>query len=72
MARLRAALKKETTASTVIIIAQRVGTVMDSDRIIVLDGGQIVGMGKHRDLLDTCQVYREIVSSQLSEEEIAG
>jgi ATP-binding cassette subfamily B protein len=71
-ARLRAALKKETTASTVIIIAQRVGTVMDSDRIIVLDGGQIVGMGKHRDLLDTCQVYREIVSSQLSEEEIAG
>lgn len=71
-ARLRAALKKETTASTVIIVAQRVGTVMDSDRIIVLDGGQIVGIGKHRDLLDTCQVYREIVSSQLSEEEIAG
>jgi ATP-binding cassette subfamily B protein len=71
-ARLRAALKKETTTSTVIIIAQRVGTVMDADRIIVLDGGQIVGMGKHRDLLDTCQVYREIVSSQLSEEEIAG
>jgi ATP-binding cassette subfamily B protein len=71
-ARLRAALKKETTASTVIIVAQRVGTVMDSDRIIVLDDGQIVGMGKHRELLDTCQVYREIVSSQLSEEEIAG
>jgi ATP-binding cassette subfamily B multidrug efflux pump len=71
-AQLRAALKKETTASTVIIIAQRVGTVMDSDRIIVLDGGQIVGIGKHRGLLDTCQVYREIVSSQLSEEEIAG
>jgi ATP-binding cassette subfamily B protein len=70
--RLRAALKKETVASTVIIVAQRVGTIMDSDRIIVLDGGQIVGVGKHRELLGTCEVYREIVSSQLSEEEIAG
>jgi len=71
-ARLRAALKKETTASTVIIIAQRVGAVMDADRIIVLDGGQIVGIGKHKDLMGACQVYHEIVSSQLSEEEIAG
>ncbi len=71
-ARLRARLKQETTASTVIIVAQRVSTVMDADRIIVLDNGQIVGMGKHRELLSTCQVYREIVSSQLSEEEIAG
>jgi ATP-binding cassette subfamily B protein len=71
-ARLRAALKKETTVSTVIIVAQRVGTVMDSDRIIVLDGGQTVGIGKHRELLENCQIYREIVASQLSEEEIAG
>lgn len=70
-ARLRAALKKETTASTVIIIAQRVGTVMDADRIIVLDKGRIVGMGRHKELMDSCVVYREIVSSQLSEEEIA-
>jgi ATP-binding cassette subfamily B protein len=70
-ARLRAALKKETTTSTVIIIAQRVGTVMDADRIIVLDKGQIVGMGSHKELMDSCVVYREIVSSQLSEEEIA-
>lgn len=71
-ARLRAALKKETTASTVIIVAQRVSTVMDADRIIVLDEGRIVGIGKHRELLGSCEVYREIVSSQLSEEEIAG
>jgi ATP-binding cassette, subfamily B, multidrug efflux pump len=70
-ARLRAALKKETVDSTVILVAQRVGTVMDADRIIVLDEGQIVGIGKHRELLTTCEVYREIVSSQLSEEEIA-
>lgn len=69
-AKLRAALKKETLDSTVIIVAQRVGTVMDADRIIVLDEGRIVGMGTHRELLDKCDVYREIVSSQLSEEEI--
>ncbi len=70
-ARLRAALKKETTTSTVIIVAQRVGTVMDADRIIVLDEGRIVGTGRHKELMDSCVVYREIVSSQLSEEEIA-
>ncbi len=69
--RLRAALRKETTSSTVIIVAQRVGTVMDADRIIVLDEGRIVGMGRHRELMDSCVVYREIVSSQLSKEEIA-
>jgi len=70
-ARLRAALKKETADSTVIIVAQRVSTVMDADRIIVLDEGRIVGTGRHRELLSTCEVYREIVSSQLSEEGIA-
>ncbi len=70
-ARLRAALKKEITDATMIIVAQRVGTVMDADRIIVLDNGQIAGMGTHKELLNTCQVYREIVSSQLSEEELA-
>lgn len=70
-ARLRAALKKEIAESTVIIVAQRVGTVMDADRIIVLDDGKVAGMGTHKELLDTCNVYREIVSSQLSEEEIA-
>lgn len=70
-AKLRAALKKETKESTVIIVAQRVGTVMDADRIIVLDDGAIVGMGNHKELLENCDVYREIVSSQLTEEEIA-
>lgn len=70
-ARLRAALKEETTNSTVLLVAQRVSTVMDADRIIVLDEGKIAGIGTHRELMDTCKVYREIVSSQLSEEEIA-
>ncbi|OPX88486.1 MAG: putative ABC transporter ATP-binding protein [Pelotomaculum sp. PtaB.Bin104] len=68
---LRVALKKETAGAIVIIVAQRVGTVMDADQIIVLDEGQIAGIGKHRELLRSCGVYREIVSSQLSEEEIA-
>lgn len=70
-ARLRAALKRETGDSTLIIVAQRVSTVMDADRIIVLDNGAIVGMGRHKELFNTCEVYCEIVSSQLSEEEIA-
>lgn len=70
-AKLRAALKKETSDSTVFIIAQRVTTVMDADRIIVLNDGQIEGIGSHKELLNTCEVYREIVYSQLSEEELA-
>ncbi|MCX7883780.1 MAG: ABC transporter ATP-binding protein/permease [Caloramator sp.] len=70
-AKLRAALKKETADSTVIIVAQRVSTIMDADRIIVLDEGRIVGMGTHKELMKECDVYREIVFSQLSEEEIA-
>jgi len=68
-AKLHQALKKETKEDTVLIIAQRVTTVMDADRIMVLDGGKIVGMGIHQDLIKTCEVYREIVASQLSEEE---
>lgn len=70
-ARLRAALKKETQESTVLIVAQRVSTVMDADRIIVLEDGHIAGIGTHRELMETSEVYREIVSSQLSMEEIA-
>lgn len=70
-ARLRAALKKEIKASTVFIVAQRVNTVMDADRIIVLEDGKIAGIGSHRELMRTCGVYREIVASQLSEEELA-
>ena len=71
-AKLRAALREETGEATVIIVAQRVSTVIDADRIVVLDEGRIAGIGRHRELLDTCKVYREIVSSQLSEEELAG
>ncbi|WP_411344144.1 ABC transporter ATP-binding protein [Paenibacillus sp. WLX1005] len=70
-ARLRAALKAETTHSTVLMVAQRVSTVRDADRIIVLDDGGIVGMGNHHELMEHSDVYREIVSSQLSEEESA-
>jgi ATP-binding cassette subfamily B protein len=70
-ARLRAALKKETLKSTVILVAQRVATVMDADRIIVLDEGIIAGIGTHKELLNSCKVYSEIVSSQLSEEELS-
>jgi len=70
-ARLRAALREETGEATVLIVAQRVSTVMDADRIIVLDEGRIAGMGTHEELMNTSEVYREIVTSQLSEEEIA-
>jgi len=70
-AKLRAALKKETREATVLIVAQRVSTVMDADRIIVMDEGCIVGIGTHRELMRTNEVYREIVASQLSSEEIA-
>ena len=69
--RLRSALKGETLDATVFIVAQRVSTVMDADQIIVLDEGRIAGIGKHRMLMETSEVYREIVSSQLSLEEAA-
>ncbi len=69
-ANLRHALKKVTKESTVIIVAQRVSTVKDADQIIVLDNGSVTAIGKHYDLLKTCDVYKEIVSSQLSEEEM--
>lgn len=70
-ARLRAALRKETAGATVLMVAQRVSTVLDADRIIVMDQGRIAGTGRHGELLNTCEVYREIVYSQLSGEEIA-
>jgi ATP-binding cassette subfamily B protein len=70
-ARLRAALKQETRESTVLIVSQRVSTVMDADQIIVLDEGHMAGIGTHRELMRTSEVYRDIVSSQLSSEEIA-
>src|SRR6266540_1993216 len=68
-ARLRAALQRELGWATVIIVAQRVGTIMNADRILVMDAGRIVGMGTHSELLATNETYREIVYSQLSEAE---
>ena len=70
-ASLRSALDQETTNSTVIIIAQRVSTVLSADRIIVLEDGCLAGIGSHKELMESSAVYREIVYSQLSEEEIA-
>ncbi|REB05286.1 ABC transporter ATP-binding protein [Sporosarcina sp. BI001-red] len=70
-ANLRAALKEETKEATVVIVAQRVSTVIDADQILVLDRGQLAGIGTHKELLETNDVYREIVESQLAEEEIA-
>ena len=71
-ARLRAALKRTTGAATVIIVAQRVSTIMDADQIVVLDRGRVAGVGTHAELLDTCDTYREIVYSQLTEAEAAS
>jgi ABC-type multidrug transport system, ATPase and permease components len=68
---VRAALAREIADATVVIVAQRIGTVMNADRIVVLDGGAIAGIGSHLELMATCETYREIVYSQLSEEEAA-
>ncbi|MBR3062316.1 MAG: ABC transporter ATP-binding protein, partial [Exiguobacterium sp.] len=70
-AALRKALKEETKDATVLIVAQRVSTIMDADRIIVLEEGTVAGIGTHEELFATNAVYQEIVKSQLSEEEIA-
>jgi ATP-binding cassette subfamily B multidrug efflux pump len=68
---LRAALAEEIHDATVVIVAQRVGTIMGADRIVVLDGGTVAGIGTHVELMTTCETYREIVYSQLSQEEAA-
>ena len=70
-ARLRAALRKHTAGATVIIVAQRVGTIMRADQIIVLEDGTIAGIGTHEELLRASETYREIVASQLGEESVA-
>ena len=70
-ARLRAALRSETRDATVLIVAQRVSTIMHADRIIVLDDGRVVGIGTHGDLMASCEPYREIVDSQLGEAAVA-
>jgi ATP-binding cassette subfamily B protein len=69
--RLRRALKAVTAESTVIIVASRIGTVMQADQIVVLEDGEIAGIGTHAELTKKCQTYREIVLSQLTEEEVA-
>ena len=69
---LRSELKRETAGVTSLIVAQRIGTIMDADHIIVLDEGKIVGKGTHKELLEICEVYKEIAMSQLSEEELAS
>lgn len=68
--KLKSALASKTLDSTVILITQRVSTIMNADQIIVLDAGKVVGMGKHNDLLSSCRVYYEIASSQLTKEEL--
>ena len=67
---LRSALKSEVGDDTVMIVAQRIGTIRDADRIIVLEDGAIVGNGTHKDLMQNCYVYREIAYSQLTKEEL--
>lgn len=69
-AKLRAALKQETGQSTVLLVAQRISTIMTADQIVVLDHGRICGIGSHRELMDRCEIYRDIALSQLSEEEL--
>ena len=68
--KLRSELRKETEGATILIVAQRIGTVKDADQIIVLDEGRMAGIGTHEELLKTCEVYRQIAYSQLSKEEL--
>lgn len=70
-AQVRMALERETVDTTLLIVAQRVSTIMDAAQIIVLNDGRVAGIGTHRELLESCGIYREIVASQLSEEAIA-
>jgi ATP-binding cassette, subfamily B, multidrug efflux pump len=70
-ARVRTALRAETADATVVIVSQRVSTIIDADLIVVLDEGRVVGSGSHRELMASCDAYREIVASQLGEEEAA-
>ena len=70
-AALRRALAPQTKDATVLIVAQRISSIMHAEQIVVMDDGQIAGIGTHRELLENCEVYREIAQSQLSKEELA-
>ena len=69
---LRKALKKRTENSTVLIVAQRISTILNAEQIIVLDDGRVAGIGTHKELLKNCEVYQQIAASQLSESELAA
>ena len=69
-AKLRAVLAKETKNKTVLIVGQRINTIMNADKIIVLNEGKIVGQGTHQELMRNCEVYQEIAASQLSEDDL--
>lgn len=68
---LRRALKEKTEDSTVLIVAQRISTILHAEQIIVLDDGMVAGIGTHQELLQNCEVYRQIAESQLSEQELS-
>ena len=68
---LRRALKNETKDATTLIVAQRISTILHADKILVLEDGHVIGQGTHKELMKSCEVYRQIASSQLSEEELA-
>jgi ATP-binding cassette subfamily B protein len=68
---LRKALKEQIQSSTILIVAQRISTIMNAEQIIVLDEGRIVGCGTHKELMENCAAYQEIALSQLSKEELA-
>ena len=67
---MRKELKKHTKDATNLIVAQRIGTIMNADKILVLDNGECVGIGTHKELLKSCEVYKQIALSQLSKEEL--
>lgn len=69
---VRKSIREELTSTTVIIVAQRIGTIRNADKILVLHDGEIAGMGKHEELMENCSIYKEIALSQLSEEELSG
>ena len=70
--KLRQNLKNDENKATCLIVAQRIGTIMDADKILVLDDGEVVGIGTHKELMQNCKVYQEIAYSQLSKDELGS